>query len=100
MSHEHFQWPRTDRRTDLHSDYRADQRIVQFFHRYMYVELIDDGICKFGNFREGFIIAKLRIILRRFVKTKSSRNGEITLSITDIGKSCPSREFKLRKFVF
>ena len=39
--------------------------------------------CKFGDFREGFI----------FVKMKSSNNGEITLSFTGIGKSCPSREF-------
>ena len=31
--------------------------------------------------------------MRRFVKIKSSRNGEITLSCTDIGKSCPSRQF-------
>ena len=30
---------------------------------------------------------------RSFVKTKFSRNGEITLSITDIGKTCPSGEF-------
>ena len=28
-----------------------------------------------------------------FVKIKSSRNGEITLSFTDVGKSYPSREF-------
>ena len=26
-------------------------------------------------------------------ENKSSRNGEIFLSFTDIGKSCPSREF-------
>ena len=39
--------------------------------------------CKFGNFREGFIFAKI----------KSSRNGEIALSFTDIGKTCPSRKF-------
>ena len=31
--------------------------------------------------------------MRSFVKMKSSQNGEITLSITDIGKSCSSREF-------
>ena len=30
--------------------------------------------------------------VRSFVKMKSSRNREITLSITDIGKPCPSRE--------
>ena len=28
-----------------------------------------------------------------FVKIKPSRNGEISLLFTDIGKSCPSREF-------
>ena len=27
------------------------------------------------------------------MKIKSSRNGEIILSFTDIGKSCPSRDF-------
>ena len=31
--------------------------------------------------------------MRSFVKIKSSRNAEITQSFTDIGKSCPSREF-------
>ena len=30
--------------------------------------------------------------VRSFVKMKSSRNREVTLSITDIGKPCPSRE--------
>ena len=28
-----------------------------------------------------------------FVEIKPSRNGNITLSFTDVGKSCPSREF-------
>ena len=36
--------------------------------------------------------------MRSFVKTKSSRNGETTLSITDIGKSCPSHEFLTSHF--
>ena len=31
--------------------------------------------------------------MRSFVKIKSLRNGKIILSFTDIGKSCPSREF-------
>ena len=31
------------------------------------------------------------------MKIKSSGNGEITLSITDIGKSCTSREFLARQ---
>ena len=31
--------------------------------------------------------------MQSFVKMKSSRNGEITLSFTDIGKSCPSWEY-------
>ena len=30
--------------------------------------------------------------VRSFVKMKSSRNREITLSVTDIGKPCPSHE--------
>ena len=46
--------------------------------------------CKFGNFREGFIYAKLR-------ENKSSRNGKITLSFTDLGKSCPSHEILTTK---
>ena len=46
--------------------------------------LTDSEYCKFGNFREGFIFAKLR-----YVQIKSSRNGEITLSFTDISKPCP-----------
>ena len=48
--------------------------------------------CKFGIFCEGFIFAKLGSL----VKTKSSRNVEITrlsLSGTYIGKSCPSLDF-------
>ena len=49
------------------------------------------GYCKFGNFREGFIFARFH--MRSIVKIESSRNGKITLSITDIGKSCTSREF-------
>ena len=36
--------------------------------------------------------------MRSFVKIKSrSRNGEIPLSFTDAGKSCPSREFLTRQ---
>ena len=31
------------------------------------------------------------LFTRNFVKMKPSRNGENTLSFTDIGKSCPSR---------
>ena len=31
--------------------------------------------------------------MRSFVKIKPSRNGDITLSFTDIGKSCPSHDF-------
>ena len=33
--------------------------------------------------------------MRSFVKIKSSPNGEITLSTTDIVKSCSSRDFLL-----
>ena len=31
--------------------------------------------------------------MQSFVKIKSSRNGKIILSVTDIGKSYPSRNF-------
>ena len=31
--------------------------------------------------------------MRSFVKIKPSQNGNITLSFTDVGKSCPCREF-------
>ena len=31
--------------------------------------------------------------MRGFVKIKSSRNGEITQSFTDLGKACLSSEF-------
>ena len=47
--------------------------------------------CKSRKIREGFIFAKLR--MRSFRKIKSLRNAEISLLLTDIGKSCPSREF-------
>ena len=39
-----------------------------------------------GKFRQGFIFVKLR------GKIKTMRNGKITLSFTDVGKSCPGRE--------
>ena len=48
----------------------------------MYMQMMRK-YCKFGNFREGFIIAKI----------KSSRNAENTMSLIDICKSCASREF-------
>ena len=35
--------------------------------------------------------------MRSFMKIKSSRNGEIALSFTDIGKPCPSRVFFYRR---
>ena len=47
--------------------------------------------CKLENFHEGFIFTNLHV--QSFVKSKPSWNGEITLSFTDMGKSCPSGEF-------
>ena len=47
--------------------------------------------CKFGNFCEDINFAKLR--MRSFVKINPSRNGKITRSFIDIGKSCLSRDF-------
>ena len=40
--------------------------------------------CKFGNFRDAYA---------KFVKIKPSRIDDIILSFTDIGKSCPFRDF-------
>ena len=31
--------------------------------------------------------------MRSFVKIEPSKNGEITKSFTDVGKSCPSHKF-------
>ena len=33
--------------------------------------------------------------MQNFVKIKSPRNAEITLSFTDIGKACHSRDFSV-----
>ena len=52
--------------------------------------------CKFGNVCEGFIFAKYA----KFREKKTLRNGEITPSFIDKGKSCPSSEFYRRKYVF
>ena len=45
--------------------------------------------CKFGNFREDFIFAKLA----KFLENKTLAKRQITLSFIDIGKSCLSCEF-------
>ena len=37
--------------------------------------------------------------IRSFVRIKHSQNGEITLSVSDVGKSCSSREFECAKYV-
>ena len=46
--------------------------------------------CQFGTFVRLLFCETSH--MQSFVKTKSSRNGEITLSFTDIGESCHSRE--------
>ena len=53
------------------------------------IPLVMNRYCKFSRglyFRETSHT-------RSFVKIKYSRNGEISLSFTDIGESCPSHEF-------
>ena len=52
---------------------------------------ISFNYCKFGYFREFYFRETLH--MRSFVKIESWRNGEITLSFTDIRTSCPSCEF-------
>ena len=48
--------------------------------------------CKFRNFCEDFIFAKLRESGVSRKKT-NSRNGGNSLSFTDAGKSCPVANF-------
>ena len=47
--------------------------------------------CRFRIFSEGFILQNLANA--KFVKIKSSQNGKIILSLSDIGKSCHGRNF-------
>ena len=55
----------------------------------MITKVSDQDHCILGNFHEDFIFANMR----SFVKIGPSRNNEIPLSFTDVGKSCHSREF-------
>ena len=57
----------------------------------MTLHICEKYYCKFGNL-QGFIFVKTSQ-MRSFLKTNSSGNGEIILSFTDIGKSCPRHEF-------
>ena len=49
-------------------------------------------VSKFGNFGEGFIFRETSH-LRSFAKINPLRNGKITLSFSDVGKSCPDHGF-------
>ena len=75
--------------------YRVDLESHAFYKRVENLEKVPCTVCycKFGNFSEGFIFAKLCIYMQSFMKMKSSQKGEITLSFTDIVKSSHSREF-------
>ena len=44
--------------------------------------------CKFRNFREGLFLGNFGIA--EFCENKTLVKGEITMSIIDVGKSCPS----------
>ena len=46
--------------------------------------------CKFGNFGDGFIFAKLKLL----------QNCEMTLLFTDVGKSHPNHKFLTWKMSF
>ena len=59
------------------------------------VETIDAGFHRFHILYTVNLEIFARVLfgrMRSFVKTKPSQNGKITLSFTDIGKSCPSHE--------
>ena len=57
--------------------------VINVFHR---------GLLLIRKFSQGFYFRETWHI-QSFVKIKSSRNVEITLSFSDLGRSCPSREF-------
>ena len=61
---------------------RLTSALITRTHRVLYIRNISRGF----NFRETSHV-------RSFVKRKSSRNATITLSFTDICKSCPICEF-------
>ena len=52
------------------------------------------------NFARVLFSRNFAYHMRSFVKIKSSRNGEITLPFTDIGKPCPSRDFYVANMPF
>ena len=55
----------------------------------MLVKSVEQGYCRFGNFRECFTYVKLC----NFVYKKFSQKGEIALTFTDVDKSFQNREF-------
>ena len=59
---------------------------------YLFVDTYPNDILHIQKFTRVFYFRETSHV-RSFVKIKSSRNGEITLSFTDIGKACPSLEF-------
>ena len=67
-----------------------------FTRRYTDTCSLQTDYCKFGNFHEGFIFAKLRIL----EKIKSSRHVEISLSLTNVGNLCSSANLKRGQYVF
>ena len=56
--------------------------------------------CPLYTLRSSIVNSEIFASVFGFVKMKSSRNGEIILSFTDEGRSCHSREFLRRKFVY
>ena len=50
------------------------------------------SIMQFINTVHSEIFARV-LFSRSFAKMKTSRNGEITMSFIDVGKSCPSPAF-------
>ena len=59
---------------------------------YHFFHAIQVLYCKLRKFCEGFIFCETSL-MRNFTKIKPLENGEITLRFTDVGKSCPNRDF-------
>ena len=64
---------------NLNHQFTSIPRLCRYYHNY----------CKFRNFLQVFYFCET-LQLRSLAKIKPSRNGEISLPFTDVGKTCSS----------
>ena len=70
----------------------VQERSKHFHRRQNQATCVVIGVAVNSEFSRGFYFRETSYV-RSFVKIKFSRNGEITMSFTDIGESCPSHDF-------